>query len=106
MPPVESEADRVSFFDASEFGQIAEIRGREVEGYFDESTEFLEGVAPVSVQSTNPQFQCSTAELPSDITEGEPVKVTRTDGSVFEGEVVTAAPDGFGMTLLMLQDDV
>jgi len=105
MPPVESEADRASFFDASEFGQIAEIRGVEIEGYFDEATEFLDGVAPVSVQSTNPQFQCSTAELPKDIAEGEPINVTRTDGTVFAGEVVTAEPDGFGLTLLTLQNN-
>ena len=105
MPPVESEADRASFFDSSEFGQVAEIRGREIEGYFDEPTEFLEGMAPVDVQTTNPSFTCSSRELPSDVEEGEPISITRQDGTVFDGEVVTAEPDGFGMTLLALQNN-
>lgn len=105
MPPVETEQDRASFFDASEFGQIAEIRGREIEGFFDEQTEFLEGVAPVSIQSTNPTFQCQTSELPSDIAEREPISITRQDESVFAGTVLTIEPDGFGLTLLTLENN-
>ena len=106
MPPVESEADRASFFDTTEFGQIAQIRGVEIEGYFDERSEFLEGIAPVSVQSVNPMFQCQTSELPSDIAEGEPITVTRQDDSLFSGEVVTIEADGFGLTLLTLENRV
>jgi len=105
MPPVESEADRASFFDAAEFGQIAEIQGKEIEGYFDETTEFIDGIAPVSVQSTNPTFQCTSLQLPSDIAEGEPVSITRQDGTIFSGEVVTVEPDGFGLSLLTLQNN-
>ena len=105
MPPVESEADRASYFDAAEFGQVAEIRGKEIEGYFDEQTEFIDGIAPVSVQSTNPTFQCQSALLQSDITEGEPVRITRQDGTVFSGEVVTVEPDGFGLSLLTLENN-
>ena len=103
MPPVESEADRASFFDADEFGQIATIRGKEIEGHFDESTEFLDDLAPVAVQTLAIQFMCQSSELPDDIDEGEPITVTRTDGSLFEGEVVTSEPDGFGMALLKLK---
>ena len=105
MPPVESEADRASYFDASEFGQIAEIRGREIDGFFDERTEFVEGFAPVDVQTTNPQFQCQASELPADIAEGEPITVTRQDGSLFSGTVITAEPDGFGLSLLTLENN-
>lgn len=103
--PVESEADRASFFDPSEFGQVAEIRGREVEGYFEESVEFLEGVSPVSIQSNNPTFQCSSASLPGDVEEGEPVRIERQDGTTFTGTVVTNEPDGFGLSLLTLEND-
>lgn len=105
MPPVESEADRASFFDASEFGQVAEIRGKEIEGYFDESTEFIDGIAPVGIQTTNPTFQCQAVLLPSDIAEGEPVSITRQDGTIFTGEVVTVEPDGFGLSLLTLENN-
>lgn len=105
MPPVESEADRASFFNASEFGQVAEIRGREIDGFFNEPTEFIEGIAPVGIQDTNPTFQCQSVELPSGIDEGEPLSITRDDGTVFTGEVVTIEPDGFGITLMMLKDD-
>ncbi len=103
MPPVESEADRTSFFDASEFGQIAVIRGKEIEGHFDEPTEFIDDLAPVPIQSTDPRFQCQTSELPDDVGEGEPITVTRTDGSLFSGAVVTSEPDGFGLSVLRLQ---
>lgn len=105
MVPVESEADRASFFDASEFGQVAEIRGRDVDGFFDEKTEFLDGIGPVSVQTTDPTFQCQSSLLPEGIAEGEPIKITRDDGTVFSGEVVTAEPDGFGLSLLVLQSN-
>ena len=105
MPPVESETDRASFFDKEEFAQVAEIRGHEIDGYLDEPTEFIEGIAPVFVQSTSPTFQCQTAELPTDIEEGEPISITRDDGTIFDGEVVTSEPDGFGLTLLRLQNN-
>lgn len=105
MSPVESEADRASFFDDSEFAQVAVIRGVDIDGFFDEKTEFLEGLAPVDIQTTGPEFQCQTSKLPADITEGEPISITRDDGSVFSGTVVTAEPDGFGLSLLRLQDD-
>ena len=105
MPPVESEADRASFFDASEFGQVAEIKGKEIDGYFSEQTEFLDGLAPVPVQTTNPTFQCQTAEIPKGVAQGEPISVTRQDGTVFSGEVVTVEADGFGLTLLTLEDN-
>lgn len=103
MPPVESEADRASYFDASEFGQVAVIRGKEIEGHFDESTEFLDDLAPVAIQTLAIQFMCQSAKLPEDIDEGEPITVTRTDGSLFEGTVVTSEPDGFGMAVLKLK---
>lgn len=105
MPPVETEADRASFFDAAEFGQVAEIRGREIEGFFDNQTSFLEGLAPVPVQSTNPTFLCQSALLPADVDEGEPISITLDDGSVFSGTVVTTEPDSFGLTTLTLEYD-
>ncbi len=105
MPPVESETDRASYFDSSEFAQVAEIRGREIDGYLDEPAEFLEGMAPVDIQTTRPTFTASSAELPSGIEEGEPISITRDDGTTFDGEVVTVEPDGFGMTLLTLQNN-
>lgn len=105
MPPVESEADRASFFDPSEFGQVAEIRGKEIDGQFDEQTSFVEGLASVPIQSTNPMFQCQSSLLPADIDEGEPITVTRDDGTLFSGTVVTAEPDGFGLTMLTLESD-
>ena len=103
--PVESEADRASFFDPSEFAQVAEIRGKDIDGYFEESVEFLEGVSPVSIQSKNPTFQCSSESLPSEVEEGEPISVTRDDGTIFSGTVITNEPDGFGLTLLTLEDN-
>ncbi len=106
MPPVETEADRAGFFNADEFGQLATIRGQEIAGFFDEPSEFVDSLAPVSVQSTSPIFQCQSALLPSDLEEGEPISVTRTDGTPFAGEVVTVEPDGFGLTELQLRADV
>lgn len=106
MPPVETEADRASFFNPDEFGQTATIRGQEIAGFFDEPSEFAEGLAPVAVQTTNPIFQCQTALLPTDLDEGEPITVTRTDGTLFEGEVATVEPDGFGLTELQLRANV
>ena len=102
MPPIESEADRASFFDDAE---TAEIRGNDVNGQFDERTEFVEGVGPVPMQTTNPVFLCQSVKLPDDIEEDEPITILRQDGSLFVGTVVTAEPDGFGMTTLVLQSD-
>ena len=102
MPPLESEADRASFFDDAEVG---EIRGVEINGQFDERTEFVEGVGPVPMQGTDPVFMCQSIKIPADVTEGEPISITRQDGSVFSGTVITKEPDGFGMTLLTLEDD-
>lgn len=106
MPPVESEADRASFFNPDEFGQLATIRGQDIAGYFNESSEFVDDLAPVSVQSTNPIFQCQSALLPANLEEGEPITVERQDGTTFEGEVVTVEADGFGITELQLRADV
>lgn len=100
MPPIESEADRASFFDDAE---VATIRGVEVAGQFDERTEFVEGVGPVPMQTTDPTFTCQSVKVPSDVAEGEPIDITRQDGTVFSGTVVTNEPDGFGMTVLTLQ---
>lgn len=104
MPPVETDADRASFFDASEFGQVAEIRGKPVEGYLDESTEQLDDLGPVGVLTTNPSFQCRTVDLPADLEDGEPITITRDDGSMFSGKMVTTEPDGFGLSLVRLED--
>lgn len=105
MPPVETEADRASFFNSGEFGQVAEIRGTEIDGYFDEPTELLEDLGPVAVQTHNPQFQCQTSLLPADLEEGEPIAITRQDGTTFVGTVVRSEPDGFGLSNLILQND-
>lgn len=102
MPPIESEADRASYFDDAE---LAEIRGVEVAGQFDERTEFIEGVGPVPLQTTNPVFMCQTVNVPADAEEGEPISITRQDGSVFSGTIITNEPDGFGMSTLTLQND-
>jgi hypothetical protein len=102
MPPIESEADRASFFDDAE---TANIRGVDVPGQFDERTEFIDGVGPVPLQTTDPVFICQSVNVPSDITEGEPIDITRQDGTAFLGTVITHEPDGFGMTTLTLQDN-
>lgn len=100
MPTIESEADRASFFDDAE---VAIIRGVEISGQFDERTEFVEGVGPVPMQTTDPVFMCQSLKIPNDVVEGEPIDITRQDGTVFSGTVVTNEPDGFGMTTLVLQ---
>lgn len=105
MPPAESEADRAAYFDDSDFGEVATIRGKEIDGFFDEPTEFLDGLASVSVKTTNPTFQCQTVKLPADLSEREPITVTRLDGTVFSGKVVMVEPDGQGLSLLNLEDD-
>lgn len=102
MPTIESEADRASFFDEAE---TAEIQGSDILGQFDERTEFVEGVGPVPMQSTNPVFMCQTIKVPADIVEGEPISIIRQDGTVFSGTVITNEPDGFGMSTLTLQTD-
>ena len=100
MPPLESEADRASFFDDAE---SAKIRGINIAGQFDERTEFIEGVGPVPLQTTNPVFMCQSVNVPDDVAEGEPITITRQDGTIFSGTVVTKEPDGFGMTTMTLQ---
>lgn len=100
MPPIESEADRASYFDDAE---LATIRGLEIPGQFDERTEFVEGVGPVPLQTTDPVFMCQSVKIPADVVEGEPIDITRQDGTVFSGTVVTKEPDGFGMTTMTLQ---
>ena len=102
MPPLESEADRASFFDDAE---VADIRGVEIDGQFDERTEFVEGVGPVPMQTTDPVFMCQSIKVPTDAIEGEPISITRQDGSVFSGTIITIEPDGFGMSTLTLQTD-
>lgn len=100
MPPIESEADRASFFDDAE---TATIRGVDIAGQFDERTEFVEGVGPVGMQTTDPVFMCQSVKIPEDVAEGESIDITRQDGTIFSGTVVTKEPDGFGMTTLTLQ---
>ncbi len=102
MPPIESEADRASYFDDAE---VAEILGVEIPGAFDERTSFVEGVGPVPMQTTNPVFTCQTFKIPKEIGDREPITIERADGTIFAGEVVTNEPDGFGMTTLTLEDD-
>ncbi len=102
MAGIESDADRASYFDDAE---VAEIRGVEISGQFDERTEFIDGLSPVQVQTVNPTFMCQAIKVPADVTEGEPISVTRQDGTVFSGIVVTNEPDGFGMTLLTLENN-
>ena len=77
----------------------------EIDGYFDEVTEFLDGISPVPVQSLKLAFQCKTSDVPKDTIQGTAINITRDDGSVFSGEVVTNEPDGFGLTLLQLRDN-
>jgi hypothetical protein len=101
MQTIESEADRASYFDD---GEVAEIRGVEIAGQFDERTEFAD-VGPVPMQATNPVFLCQSVKVPADANEGEPISIIRFNGSVFTGTVVTNEPDGFGMTTLTLQQD-
>lgn len=102
MPPIESEADRASYFGDAE---LADIRGIEIEGQFDERTEFVEGIGPVPMQTTNPQFMCQSIKIPTDAVEGEVISITRQDGTVFSGTIITIEPDGFGMTTLTLETD-
>lgn len=102
MPLLESEADRASYFEEAETAQIRTVN---VPGQFDERTEFLEGVGPVALQSTNPVFLCQSVNVPADLEEGEPISITRQDGTIFLGTVITNEPDGFGLTTLNLQAD-
>ena len=105
MPPVESEADRASFFNPDEFAQVAQIAGVEITGYFEETTTILDDIAEVAVQSTDPTFLCSFDDIPSEAEEGTPVTVTRDDGTTFTGEIINIEPDGFGLALINLQDN-
>ncbi len=105
MCPVESEADRASFFDEDEFAQVAEILGRRVPGYFEETTTILDDIAEVPVQSTDPTFTCAFSAIPKGAEEGTPLTITRDDGTIFTGEIVNIEPDGFGLALLNLQDN-
>ena len=105
MPPVETEADRASFFDADEFAQVADIRGENIDGYLDEQTELIDDLAPVAVQTTNPVFMCSSDRVPDDLADREPIRITRDDGSTFEGVVIREDPDGFGMSTLILESN-
>lgn len=102
MPLLESEADRASYFEEAE---IAQIRGVDVAGQFDERTEFVEDVGPVALQSTNPVFLCQSVNVPADLEEDEPISITRQDGTIFSGTVITNEPDGFGLTTLTLKTD-
>lgn len=105
MPPVESEADRASFFDADEFAQVATIAGVEITGYFEETTTILDDIAEVSVQTSDPTFTCSASEIPDEAEEGTPVSIVRDDGTTFQGEIINIEPDGFGLALINLQDN-
>lgn len=105
MPPVETEADRASFFNADEFAQAASINGRKVHGYFSETTEMVEGIAGVPVQTTNPTFQCQSSLVPSGAGEGTPVTIERDDGTTFDGTIVNIEPDGFGLSMIYLQSN-
>lgn len=105
MPPVESEADRQSFFDTDEFAVTAVINGVEVDGQFDEQTSSVDDIAEVSVQSSDPSFLCSSSSLPDGLAEDTEIEITREDGSTFEGKIRTIEPDGHGLTMLMLESD-
>lgn len=105
MPPVESEADRAAFFDADEFAQTATIEGVEVLGYLTELSETIDGLVEVPLETTSPTFLCQSANLPDEAVRGSEITIERQDGTTLFGEIVKIEPDGFGMTLLNIQDN-
>lgn len=94
---VESDADRLAFFDTDDFAVNATIEGVDVPGIFDDAY-----IDPLGIASTEPMFHCRTSDLAA-ITPA----VARDTAATINGTGYTVQniePDGTGMTLLKLNE--
>jgi Phage Head-Tail Attachment len=96
---VESESDRLSFFEIEEFGVSATITSgsstRTVAGIFDNSHFEIDNGYQV-VSTTQPQLLCRTADV-TDVEQGATVVI-----SGVNWKAIDLMPDGTGMTLIKL----
>lgn len=92
---VETDADRLAFFDTDEFGVSATVGGNSLDGIFDN-----EYISALDMTGTQPVFLCrsSDAALYS-ITRGSVLVINGTSYTVQNSE-----PDGTGITKLVLSD--
>ncbi len=95
---VESDADRLTFLSADDFGTAATIGSATVYGIFDDAYESV-NIATGEITMTAPRFLCRTADVTS-VAQGTAVTI---GGVAYK--VINIEPDGTGMTALALSKD-
>ncbi len=94
---VESDADRLVFFDTDEFGTSATINAATVKGIFDNDYYQVEFDGYVS-ESNQPTFICRTMDI-SSLAHGDTVTIS---GTAYV--VVEIQPDSFSTTKIILRE--
>lgn len=96
---VESDADRLAFLDADEFGVEATYSGQTISGILLDAHEAAEYGARVPVESADYIFACRASDV-SGVAHGDSLTVSGTAYTVRGVE-----PDGEGMVRLRLADE-
>lgn len=82
-----------SVFSAGEFSSTATLDGHTVKGIYDDA--YAEGV---EIEGESPTFECESADVPSDLAQGDAVVIGTESFTV-----VTIKPDGTGWTVIVLE---
>lgn len=102
---IESDADRLVFVSASDFGVAATYTAvsggaaRAVAGIFDNDYLEIEGQGEASASSLQPRFVCRTSDLTNGGREGDVLVI-----AAATYKVTVPRPDGTGMTTLWLEN--
>lgn len=100
--PVETASDRAAFVNTDEFGVRATFTGLPgaptADGIFDDEAAVAATAYGPGVQSSNPVFECRTADLPAGLKDGTLVRI---GGADYKARV--PEHDGTGMTVLPLE---
>lgn len=92
---IESEADRLAFFDVADDGVAASINAATIYGIFDD-----DHIEIGDISTTGPQFLCRTSDATAaSVARGNTITINSVSRTVRDIQ-----PDGTGLTLLILED--